>query len=204
MVCLQSGLDDSAGYYSIDNEDPIPFAILGSRPFPSEPENDTVWSNQHVFTTNQVSAGREHEMVITYTGAHNGSRPPQGLNINYFYVTNDWVATNESSPGLNGKGNTPIGAVIGGVLGGVSILIALAGWIWLMMKKRKIQSADMIESNNERSVVTPFKGVRSTRTGADVKNAYGKREELNERDSGFSQTNASSSLIAPPPSYTSY
>ncbi|KAK1224320.1 hypothetical protein PQX77_011134 [Marasmius sp. AFHP31] len=206
---LTFGLKNSTAVYSIDNADHVPFTISGSKPFPAEAENDTMWLNQHVFTTNRVDGGREHEMVITYTGAHNMSESPQGLDIDYFYVTNDWIQTNDSSSGLDEKTKTPVGAIIGGVLG-VSVLITIAGLIWLMMRKRRGQGVGMIKPNHERSILTPFNGVKSTATGTSIKHAYGQGVELNERvfweqDSGSrsSQTDASSSVLDPPPSYTS-
>ncbi|KAK1230895.1 hypothetical protein PQX77_005999 [Marasmius sp. AFHP31] len=150
-------------------------------------------------------------MVVTYTGAQNGLNSPQGLNVDYFHVTNDWVQNpNGSSPRLKGKRTIPIGAIIGGVLGGVFALIAIAGLIWWMMRRRKRQSIGTNDSTDERSTVTPFDGVKPMGTGTSTKHAYGQRDELNERvpwerDSGirFNQTNASSSIPAPPPSYTS-
>ncbi|KAL0063151.1 hypothetical protein AAF712_009941 [Marasmius tenuissimus] len=142
--------DRSSGRYYIDDAGDTIFDIPGSKPLPFDEQNRTDWWRQHLFTTNKVDEGKEHEMVITYTGAKTGSRPGQWLLIDYFYVTGARVSGSPEAAaggpgGENDEGNgdtsggskTPVGAIAGGVVGGVVALLGIAGLIWLLMRRRR-------------------------------------------------------------------
>ncbi|KAK1218868.1 hypothetical protein PQX77_018429 [Marasmius sp. AFHP31] len=161
-------LDGASGRYYIDNTGDTPFDIPASKRLPSNQQNRTDWYNQHLFTSNNVGGGEEHEMVIAYTGGQTGSNPAQWLLIDYFYVTG--AGTNGSSGGTvggagggnnrgsdNGSGGskTLVGAIAGGVVGGVVALLGIAGFIWLLMRRRR-QKRDGLRGWHPRGVLDPF------------------------------------------------
>ncbi|KAK1218866.1 hypothetical protein PQX77_018427 [Marasmius sp. AFHP31] len=143
--------DRTSGRYFIDNTGDTTFDIPGSKPLPFNQQNRSDWYNQHLFTSNKVASGKEHEMVITYTGVTTGSNPAQWLLIDYFYVTGAGASSSpEGAAGEGGGGNdggssdsssggskTPVGAIAGGVVGGVVALLGVAGLIWLLMRRRR-------------------------------------------------------------------
>ncbi|KAK1224315.1 hypothetical protein PQX77_012783 [Marasmius sp. AFHP31] len=138
------GLKETGGYYSIDSGDPIPSTVPGSEPFPSDPD-DSTWFNQRLFNTSRVDGGKEHEMFIAYSGNQSGPKPPHPLVIDFFHVTSNFVEVNDTGPGVEpnarkrSRGKTSDGVIVGGVVGGVVALGAIAGLIWLTMKRRQTQ-----------------------------------------------------------------
>ncbi|KAL0063148.1 hypothetical protein AAF712_009938 [Marasmius tenuissimus] len=146
----ESDWDRTSGRYYIDNTGDTAFDIPGSKPLPFNDQNRTDWLHQHLFTTNKVDGGKEHEMVITYTGAKTGSNSAQWLLIDYFYVTGAGASgspeaaaggpggeNGEGSGDNSGRSKTPVGAIAGGVVGGVVALLGIAGLIWLLMRRRR-------------------------------------------------------------------
>ncbi|KAK1221347.1 hypothetical protein PQX77_015848 [Marasmius sp. AFHP31] len=147
----ESDWDRTSGRYFIDNTGDTTFDIPGSKPLPFNQRNRSDWYNQHLFTSNKVAGGKEHEMVITYTGVRTGSNPAQWLLIDYFYVTGAGASSSpEGAAGGPGGGNaggssdsssggskTPVGAIVGGVVGGVVALLGIAGLIWFLMRRRR-------------------------------------------------------------------
>ncbi|KAL0576606.1 hypothetical protein V5O48_005364 [Marasmius crinis-equi] len=140
--------DRTSGRYYIDNAGDTTFDIPGSKPLPFNQQNRTDWYNQQVFTSEKVAAG-EHEMVITYTGVKTGSNPAAWLLVDYLYVTGGAKdgslaggsdGSNSGSSGVGQeKSKTPVGAIAGGVVGGVVVLLAAAGllfWLWRRKQAR--------------------------------------------------------------------
>ena len=93
-------------------------------------------------------------MILTYTGTRTGSNPAQWLLIDYFYVTGAGASGSpegsidgsggggaEGAGGTGSRSKTPVAAIAGGVVGGVAVLLAIAGFIWLFMRKRRQRSS---------------------------------------------------------------
>ncbi|KAK1221345.1 hypothetical protein PQX77_015846 [Marasmius sp. AFHP31] len=150
-----SDWDRTSGCYNIDNAGDAAFDIPESKPLPLNQQNRSDWYNQHLFTSNKVGGGKEHEMAITYTGVKTGSNPAQWLLIDYFYVTGAGAngspegADDGAGGGNNGGGGdksggskTPVGAISGGVVGGIVGLLGVAGFIWLLMRRRRQRRDD--------------------------------------------------------------
>ncbi|KAL0060166.1 hypothetical protein AAF712_013060 [Marasmius tenuissimus] len=181
-----STYDGSTGSYYIDNGHSVPFNIPGSRPLPSSPENNTAWANQLLFTTDTLVGGKEHEMVITYSGFTNGSNDPHPLIIDYFYVTRDDGRVNGGSTG-SGDGTrandnkVPVGAIVGGIVGGMIALVILSGLVCFMIKRRKRQMDGQSESNDDKLVVTPFTNMTECWTSEPLpdSHAFGNGAEEN-------------------------
>ncbi|KAK1234643.1 hypothetical protein PQX77_002146 [Marasmius sp. AFHP31] len=154
----------ASGRYYIDNTGDTTFDIPGSKPLLfNNQQNRSNWYNQHLFTSNKVAGRKEHEMVIAYTGVSTESSPAQWLLIDYFYVTGAGASRSPEGPadgagGGNGEGSgnssggrggnnrggdssggskTPVGTIAGGVVGGVVALLGIAGFVWLLMRRRR-------------------------------------------------------------------
>ncbi|KAK1215727.1 hypothetical protein PQX77_021647 [Marasmius sp. AFHP31] len=158
----------ASGRYYIDNTGDATFDIPGSRPLPFNQQNRSNWYNQHLFTSNKVAGGKEHEMVIAYTGVSTDSSPAQWLLIDYFYVTGAGASGSpegsaDGAGGGNGGGSgnssggskTPAGAIAGSVVGGVVALLGIAGFVWLLMRRRR-QSRDGPKELYPRQGFDPF------------------------------------------------
>ncbi|KAJ8081311.1 hypothetical protein PM082_007146 [Marasmius tenuissimus] len=128
----ETELGRASGRYYIDNSGDTTFDIPGSKTLPFNQNNRSDWLNQHLFTSNKVKGEQEHEMVITYTGVQSASNSAQWLLIDYFYVTgaSSTVETQTSS-------KTPIGAIVGGAVGGTIVILGLLGLVWLFMRRRR-------------------------------------------------------------------
>ncbi|KAK1228800.1 hypothetical protein PQX77_008154 [Marasmius sp. AFHP31] len=164
----ETDLDRASGRYYIDNAGDTPFDIPASKRLPSNQQNRTDWYNQHLFTSNQVGGGKEHEMVIAYTGVSNRSNLEQGLAIDYFYVTGAGTSGNpegteggagggntRGSGGSSGVSKTPVGVIAGGVVGGVVSLLGIVGFIWLLMRRRR-QRRDGLRELHSKGALDPF------------------------------------------------
>ncbi|KAJ8091559.1 hypothetical protein PM082_024483 [Marasmius tenuissimus] len=99
-------------------------------------------------------------MAIIYSGTQTNTSPPQWMEIDYFYVANigTQVQVNSSSPSpvpeVEGKATgsgVPVRAIVGGVVGGIFGLIALAGLAWFVMRKWESRSRNSVSSDNGHS-----------------------------------------------------
>ncbi|KAJ8091432.1 hypothetical protein AAF712_013680 [Marasmius tenuissimus] len=154
-----SDFDETTGSYYIDNGNSASFELARSDHLPSSPDNYTIWSNRQFFNVSLEDDGREHEMVITYSGAHNNpDEGPQWLAVDYFYVKNDGMSSkqgnkttpsDEGTPGIESQsdtgGKTPIGPIVGGVVGGIVVLLIVGVVIWLFRSR-----------NHRKEVIAPY------------------------------------------------
>ncbi|KAK1215732.1 hypothetical protein PQX77_021652 [Marasmius sp. AFHP31] len=142
--------DRTSGTYFIDNTGNTRFDIPGSKLLPYNKQNRFNWYNQHLFTSNKVAGGDEHEMIIAYTGVSTESSQGQWLLIDYFYVAGTGASgspagaadgagggNNRGSGDSSGGSKTPVGVIAGGAIGGVVALLGIAGLIWLLVRGRR-------------------------------------------------------------------
>ncbi|TFY80161.1 hypothetical protein EWM64_g3849 [Hericium alpestre] len=117
--------NQTTGTYAIDGASPTSFVVPGHGRLGE--------FNQVYFTTPDFDPG-PHTLLVMYQGNANTAL----LVLNYFYVTNETQTLQASaSPTLGGPdmptssiaadsrsgSSTPIGAIVGGVLGGLALLI---------------------------------------------------------------------------------
>ncbi|KAF9255637.1 hypothetical protein L218DRAFT_950612 [Marasmius fiardii PR-910] len=143
----------TTGRYYIDNKGDTSFDITGSKTLPGLPNNKTDMYHQLWFTASNLNPG-SHEMILTFNGVYK-SDPIQWLSIDYFYVTaSEGSQLNAGNPaggggGKSGEGDqsssnggdtnsskTNVGAIAGGVVGGV-LALTLIGFAIFFLKKRK-------------------------------------------------------------------
>ncbi|KAK1217443.1 hypothetical protein PQX77_019907 [Marasmius sp. AFHP31] len=162
-----SAFKGTTGSYYVDTGRPVPFDIPASRRLPFAPgdSNFTAWGNRCLFVRDSLDGSKEHEIVITYSGTGTGPTDQlQFLILDYLLVENGATQVNYQLSGptkestIEGK---TIRAIVGGVVGIVMALIAVAGLIWFFMKKRKEEK----ESNHESLIATPFRDVVKVWTG---------------------------------------
>ncbi|KAL0057815.1 hypothetical protein AAF712_015530 [Marasmius tenuissimus] len=132
-----SRYDTAMGTYQIDGDQSVGFNIPGTKSRPDDQEGTAGRINEHMFTTGLVSGGKEHEMIISYSGSQD-TQSPQVLWINYFYVENDYkLVEPEKNPVEPKKRATSVGSIAGGVLAGVFGLVAIGGLLWLIRRRRR-------------------------------------------------------------------
>ncbi|KAL0563112.1 hypothetical protein V5O48_018964 [Marasmius crinis-equi] len=167
--------DSTIGQYHIDNAGNINFDIPGSKPLLSGQQNLFAnWLNQQVFTSDKVTAG-EHEMVITYRGVKTGNNEAAWLLVDYFYVTGGLRdgspagGSDSSDPGSSAvkqeKSKTPVGAIAGGVVGGVLALLAIAGLLFWLWRRKQAKSGRRELYPKEDLDPTPFLAEDMNATG---------------------------------------
>ncbi|ESK86854.1 hypothetical protein Moror_3456 [Moniliophthora roreri MCA 2997] len=151
----------SSGRYYIDGVNDTTFVNPGSRPLPSNISGD--YYNEFLFKSQDLEPGT-HDMTVMFTGvrAAEGETPIQWLAIDYFYVTasegSKAGANKDTGSGGNGSGGTgngsgsdsgpgsssgktPVGAIVGGVIGAV-VALALLGLATLLLLKRRQKKRD--------------------------------------------------------------
>lgn len=124
------------GTWSIDGEKPTQFLLKG---LPEDPNTNTEY-HQFLFTTTEVEPG-PHNLTVTFLG----STQTTPLCIDYLYVKNGTfpspAGNNRTEPANsqddnNTSAGSPIGAILGGVLGGLAFLIIIAGGILFWRRRR--------------------------------------------------------------------
>ena len=161
-----ASLWSSSATYSIDSGSPTSVELKG----PS-PEASTNALNQEFFSTSQLPLG-QHTLVVSY----NGSRDQAPLTLSHFIVTTSDVSpANPASsssiqasttPSSNTQGpngahpQVQIGAIVGGVIGGV-VLTALASLCFFFWRRKKraqsmLPVPGLPPSPGPRSAIMPF------------------------------------------------
>ncbi|KAG5638613.1 hypothetical protein H0H81_011503 [Sphagnurus paluster] len=162
----------ASGSYSIDGGDPITFQLNGLSPTATV----TIY-NQAFFTTPNLTPG-PHSLLVTYQGA---SGPATPLTLDYLYVTNTSTSTNSTSnpndkpSDHNQVSKTPVGAIVGGVVGAIALLAIFAFVFWRRRRHVKIVNDGRMDLGSSQSPheVTPFtsmypSSMPQTRTHPDV------------------------------------
>ncbi|KAG6844440.1 hypothetical protein H0H87_006981, partial [Tephrocybe sp. NHM501043] len=139
----------ATGSYSIDGSAAVSFNLNGL----SATATTTVY-NQAFFTTPDLTAG-PHSLLVTYNGGAGASTP---LTLDYLLVTNTSLPStagattvapsSPTSPAASSGGNvsqrpetasdsaTPVGAIVGGVVGGLAFIAILLLIVWWCRRNR--------------------------------------------------------------------
>ncbi|KAF8802798.1 hypothetical protein BYT27DRAFT_7111408 [Phlegmacium glaucopus] len=129
-------LGSSPATYSIDGQTPISFLLKGI------PADTPITNNQKFFETAQYTAG-PHTLRVVYEGTN--STP---LTLDYLIIQNDTLSSTTTSvpshatSSTTGNGasgtSTPVGAIAGGVIGGlVLIVLAILGFLLLRRNQKR-------------------------------------------------------------------
>jgi hypothetical protein len=147
------------GTYSIDGGQPVPFNLVGL----AEEAKESAY-NRKFFTTPVVDSSR-HTLTVTFLGSH--STTP--LTLDYLYITNGTLAassngtpnssiaitaittasgaTDTNTAGTAGdRGNSGLnmGALLGGIFGGLGLVIIIAG-AFLYRRHQRLSRYDMLQ-----------------------------------------------------------
>ncbi|KAF8880164.1 hypothetical protein BD779DRAFT_1676040 [Infundibulicybe gibba] len=142
---MPSGRPTSNATYSIDNAKPVVFRLPSGSPF----DNLT---NQVFFTSPTLNPG-PHSLKVTYRG--NNATPP--LTLSHLVVANNVSKTSLQVPPVASassqppavsstaatstnkpNASTPIGAIVGGVIGGIAVICLTAFLLWRRNRQLKI------------------------------------------------------------------
>lgn len=131
----------SSATYSIDGGPSIPFQLHGLLPGP----RDTLF-HQTFFTTPDLGPG-PHDLLVAYNG--NSQQTP--LSLDYLHVTTTSTSGSPSPPmsaSQPERSGPPIGAIVGGVVGGI-LMISLGLFLLWMYGRRKIRAKRLLEEGDE-------------------------------------------------------
>ncbi|GLB43779.1 hypothetical protein LshimejAT787_1402910 [Lyophyllum shimeji] len=143
--------------YSIDNGPSKSFALTGHAPF-----DGTSLFNQVLFTTPELSES-PHTISVTY----DGDEQHTPLTLDYIYLTVPSGASTAGQTVVSGAphsgSHTPVGAIVGGTLGGI-VGVAIALILVLFIRRRR--SVD----RSRRTTAIPFSPTRQP-SSTDIDNA---------------------------------
>ncbi|KAK7030819.1 hypothetical protein VNI00_013927 [Paramarasmius palmivorus] len=122
----------TSGRYNIDGGNENTFTIPGSRPFPANSTNLADYFNEFLFTSPELNPG-PHLLTVTFTGQKTGNESLQPLIVDYFYVT---ASAQDSDAQVISK-SKPMGAIVGGIVGGVVVLALLGLAVFLSLRRRR-------------------------------------------------------------------
>ncbi|KAK7021844.1 hypothetical protein VNI00_017237 [Paramarasmius palmivorus] len=144
----------STARYNIDGSHEINFVSPASRPSPANHSGRIDHFNELLFTSPDLDPGT-HDLTVTFTDMPTGKEWIQWLTIDYFYVTasagtgadgeKSGSTSGGSKPGEQSgsasggseSGKTPVGAIVGGVVGGVAVLVLLGLGVFFFLRRRK-------------------------------------------------------------------
>lgn len=131
--------------YSVDGKTPVNFLLQGL------PANSGTIYNQKFFETEQFTQGN-HQIIVLFEG--NGQTTP--LTLDYLVIQNGTSPQNTtaSSPPANSlsqnKGKSNIGAIVGGVVGAlVLIILAILGYLYIRRRERRISLNEKRKSSSD-------------------------------------------------------
>ncbi|KAF8157835.1 hypothetical protein B0H34DRAFT_706329 [Crassisporium funariophilum] len=166
-----AGLPQSTATYSIDGQAPVTF------PVKNFPNGSATQFLQKLFDTPTLSPGR-HNLLVT----HQGNHLTTPLYLDQIVIQNATSSSSSSAPITSGSSVTsptsaisgvsssspahisnkavPVGAIVGGVLGGLALIICLVIGVLLLRKRfqkggRRTPDSSDLPPNGTRSV-TPF------------------------------------------------
>ncbi|RDB27359.1 hypothetical protein Hypma_004464 [Hypsizygus marmoreus] len=162
--------NSSSGTYSIDGGSPVTFRLEGL------PAGGTVTVyNQVFFSTPELAPG-PHSILVTYTG----NRQLTPLTLDYLYITSTSSPQTTSDPSSSSPSTSispsstvnpsstsevkqnsdpPVGAIVGGVIGGIAIIAAILFFFWWRRRKHHRVAHELGRDENtfnRAPDVTPF------------------------------------------------
>jgi hypothetical protein len=130
----------SSATYSVDGGPPIFFPLKGLSPGPSN-----TFYNQFFFTTPELTPGA-HSLVVV----HQGTAQQTPLTLDFLYVTNTSTPVTPSpTPSTNStttipsptpqphNHGPPIGAIVGGVVGGLALIALTLFFLWWYKREQR-------------------------------------------------------------------
>ncbi|PPR02068.1 hypothetical protein CVT24_011167 [Panaeolus cyanescens] len=142
-------LGPAAGTYSIDDNTPVNFLLNG---LPNR-DSPTIY-NQEFFRTSDYPAGL-HKLTVNFLGS--GQTTP--LTLDYLVIRNGTVSTGNTNnngtdtPGSSNttdahKSSSNVGAIVGGVLGGLAILVfAFLAFFYMRRRDRMLKAKNAPPQN---------------------------------------------------------
>ena len=130
--------------YAVDNHPAVTFTL------PGLPNATASQYNQKLFQTTPLPLGNHTLKVV-----HQGSSSLTPLVLKYLIIQNQTNSTPETiSSGHTSKG-PPVGAIIGGAIGAVSIVV-FSIVIYLVIRHRRKRGANANMVINDNDIVAPF------------------------------------------------
>ncbi|KAJ6511520.1 hypothetical protein C8R47DRAFT_1191175 [Mycena vitilis] len=144
--------------YTIDGGAPVAFALKGL-----SAQSPTVY-NSVMFTTGTLTPST-HNLVVTYAG--DSSKTP--LVVGSFYVTNASTTSTPSSTSstpanspssdastsnVTTKSSSPVGAIVGGILGCLALLALITGLVFWCRRRRR-REAENVRRTSANPFMTP-------------------------------------------------
>lgn len=196
---------NSEAIYSIDSEPATKFQIRGL------PSGSAALYNQHLFETPQLPPG-EHTLTVTHQG------PSAPLTLDHLLVQNGdilfpggqgsstsndgRVDAGSASTGTPQNSNTssgpPVGAIIGGAIGGTAVaLFCVLGLIWYLRrrKRERITRVNLHTPGGATALPPPFSQVTPFQYSSAGGGAFGNQSTYSM--DGSSQTNLASAYPNP-------
>jgi len=152
-------ITSSPATYSIDGQTPVNFLLKGLS------SNATTYYNQKFFETPQLTAG-PHTLKAVFQG--NRSTP---LTLDYLIVQNGTVSSTTTSgssqatssttgndgTSTSGKASTPVGAIVGGVIGGLALIaFVIFGFLFLRRRQKRVAQEKVFISTPKPFDYTPL------------------------------------------------